>query len=97
MFIISLNYKKSLEIVDKHLAAHRDFLGECYKKNFFVVSGPKNPRTGGIIVSQLKDKDQLQAIITQDPFYIHEVADYEIIEFNPTKYHTEFATFIEEI
>lgn len=36
-----------------------------------------------------------QNIVKQYPFYVHEVADYEIIEFLPTKYHPDFAAFIE--
>jgi uncharacterized protein YciI len=32
MFIILVTYKKSLEIVDKHLADHSDFLQNSYEK-----------------------------------------------------------------
>jgi uncharacterized protein YciI len=95
MFLIKLNYLKPIEIVDQYLAEHRAYLEEGYQNNFFIVSGPQNPRTGGIILSQLKDKAQLQDIIQKDPFYIHQVANFEIIEFAPVKYHTHFAKFVE--
>jgi len=95
MFIIDITYKKSLEQIDQHLAEHRAFLDNGYKNNYFVASGPKNPRTGGIIISQLKNLEQLEDILKKDPFNIHDVADYKIIEFNPNKYHLSFATFIE--
>jgi uncharacterized protein YciI len=52
-------YKKPLEEIDYHLAAHRSFLDEGYKNDFFIVSGAKNPRTGGVIISQLSNRDQL--------------------------------------
>ena len=94
MFIIQLNYKKSIDIVDQYLAEHRLFLDECYKKNYFIASGPKNPRTGGIIISMLKDRNQLDEILKHDPFYIHELADYEYIEFTPIKYHPDYARYI---
>lgn len=80
--------------IDKYLAEHRTFLDSGYRDNFFVASGPKNPRTGGIIISQLKNREQLENILKQDPFSINDVADYEIIEFSPTKYHTNFAPFV---
>jgi uncharacterized protein YciI len=96
MFLITLNYLQPLEIIEKHLVAHRSFLEEGYKKDYFIVSGPRNPRTGGIILSQLKNKNQLMEIIQQDPFYIHGIAEFEVIEFNPVKYHQNFAHFIEE-
>ncbi|MDR3491290.1 MAG: YciI family protein [Gammaproteobacteria bacterium] len=95
MFLILVNYKKSLEIVDQYLAEHRKYLAEGYKKNYYVVSGTRSPRTGGIILSQLKDRKQLEDIIQQDPFYLQHIADFEIIEFNPALYHDNFASFIQ--
>ncbi len=96
MFLITLHYLKPLDIVEKHLLAHRDFLEEGYKKDYFIVSGPKNPRTGGIILSQLKNREQLFNIIKEDPFYTNGIAEYDIIEFQPVKYHKQFAHFIGE-
>lgn len=90
MFLIIVNYKQPLTVVDEHLAAHRAFLEEGYQRDYFIVSGPRNPRTGGIILSQLTDRQQLEQALAQDPFYIHGVADYEIIEFNPVKKHKNF-------
>jgi len=94
MFIIMLNYKQPLAIVDEHLANHRSFLQECYDKNYFVVSGPRVPRTGGILVSQLDDRAKVEDILKDDPFYIHDVAEYDIIEFTPVKHHKDFAPFL---
>ncbi len=94
MFIIELTYKKSLDEVDQYVAEHRVFLDNGYKSNYFITSGPKIPRTGGIFISHLKNREQLENIIKQDPFNIHDLADYRIIEFNPTKYHADFRTFV---
>lgn len=95
MFVVLLTYKKPLDVVEEYLAAHREFLDEGYSNDFFVVSGPQNPRIGGIIISQLTDHDQLTKILKDDPFNMHHVADYEIIEFNPVKRHPNFASFVE--
>ncbi len=94
MFLILVQYKKPLDIVDQFLTEHRKYLAEGYKKEYFVVSGTRTPRVGGIILSHLKDRQQLDDIIKQDPFFIHDIADFEIIEFNPALYHENFATFI---
>ena len=94
MFIIMLKYKQPLNVIEQHIVEHRAFLDEGYKKNYFVTSGPKIPRSGGIIISQLKSRDQLEIIIKQDPFCIHDLADFEIIEFDPIKYHPNFNSFI---
>ncbi len=90
MFLIIVNFKKSLEIVDQYLAAHREFLEQGYQKNYFIVSGRQNPRIGGIILSGIKNKEFLMQLLRQDPFYIHEIADYNVIEFEPVKYHPSF-------
>lgn len=94
MYIIHVTYKKSLDIVDQYLVEHRLFLDEGYKKNYFIASGPKNPRTGGVIISSLEDRAQLDEIMKRDPFYINGVAEYEYVEFTPVKYHPDFACFI---
>lgn len=96
MFIIEISYKSSLEDIDKYLAEHRSFLEIGYKNNYFIVSGPQNPRIGGIIISQLNDRDQLENILKKDPFNIHNLADYKFIEFNPVKYHPDFSSFVDK-
>jgi len=95
MFLITLTYKQPLEIVDKYLSEHRAFIADCYKNNYFVLSGPKIPRTGGVIISPLKDRKQLENILKQDPFKANDVSDYAIIEFNPTKPHAKLSFLID--
>lgn len=94
MFLILLHYKKPLSEVDHYLIPHREFLQSGYEKNIFIVSGPREPREGGVILSQLKDRDELESWISRDPFYINHIADYEVIEFNAVKYHPNFSCFI---
>lgn len=84
MFIISLNYKASLEEIDKYLEPHIAYLKNEYANGSFIASGRKNPRTGGVILSKIQSKNELEMILAKDPFYIADVAEYEIIEFTPT-------------
>lgn len=85
MFIINLTYKTDLEKVDQHLAAHVEFLNEQYKLGNFIASGRKVPRTGGIILSNVSSRSDLEKIIEMDPFKSNELADYDLIEFVPSK------------
>lgn len=96
MFLITLTYLQPMEVVEKYLAEHREYLEQGYQKDYFIVSGPKNPRTGGLILSQLKDRQQITSIIEQDPFYLHKIAEFEIVEFSPVKFHKQFAHFVGE-
>lgn len=94
MFIIILKYEKSIKDVEQHLEEHVIFLEKYYASNKFICSGRQEPRTGGIILCNAKDKDEVNLIIKEDPFYINQVAKYEIIEFIPTKYADTFKEFI---
>jgi uncharacterized protein YciI len=95
MFIVIMNYKKPLEIVDKHLATHRKYLQDCCEKNYFIVTGPRTPRTGGVLISQLSTRAKIEDILKDDPFYVHDVADYDIMEFKPVTYHKDFSVFLD--
>jgi uncharacterized protein YciI len=94
MFLILITYKKPIEVIDKYLFEHRKFLDECYQTNLFIVAGPRCPRVGGIIVSQLNDETKVRETMRRDPFVIHDLIDYELIEFKPVRYHQDFSKFI---
>lgn len=94
MYIISLTYKTSLDKVERFIPEHNDFLDKYYGAGNFITSGRKEPRTGGIILADADSKDEVEQIIKEDPFYSNEIADYDIIEFIPSKYHEHFKLFI---
>lgn len=77
MFIISHTYKGPLELADPYLKAHAEFLNKQYEPGNFLASGRKAPRTGGIILSTVADKNELVKIIEEDPFKKNQLADYE--------------------
>lgn len=89
MFIINLNYIVPLEQLDAHMTDHVKFLRHHYKKNIFVASGRKVPRTGGIILALAKSKEEVEQIISEDPFHIHKLAEFTITEFLTSQYHPE--------
>ena len=95
MYIISLTYKVAIENVDQYISEHNSFLQKYYDAGLFVTSGRKEPRTGGIIITNAESKNEIEKIISEDPFYIHQVANYEITEFIPSKYNENFKIFIE--
>ena len=83
MFVVSLTYTAPLEQIDAHLAAHREFLAAHYAAGSFLMSGPKLPRDGGIIVAALPSRAALEAVLSEDPFQRAGLARYEITEFLP--------------
>lgn len=81
-------------MVEENLEAHRAYLDKYYALGKFVCSGRRNPRTGGIIMCKADGKTEVENIIKEDPFHFKGIADYEIIDFTPTKYAPGFEKFI---
>lgn len=94
MFIINLTYKTELDTVDQYLEEHIEYLNKQYEQGYFLASGRKIPRTGGIILSNVESKTQLEEIIEKDPFKHHDLADYELTEFVPSKTSDELSFLI---
>ena len=85
MFVIELTYKAALAEIDAHMAAHVIFLKKHYASGNFLVSGRKIPRDGGIILAVGESRQQIEAIVQEDPFHKHGLADFRIIEFRASQ------------
>ena len=84
MVIIELTYIKPLSEVERFLKEHIQFLDKYYDQSVFIVSGRKVPRDGGVILA-LTDKASAAEIIKEDPFHRENIAEYHLIEFEPSK------------
>lgn len=96
MFIVMVNYIQPLEKVDEFLKSHSEFLDKYYEEKKFIFSGRRNPRVGGVITVNADSKEEVEQIIKEDPFYINNIAKYEIIELQPTKWDERFTCFIKK-
>lgn len=85
MFVIELIYTAPLADIDKHMPAHVRFLKKYYASGHFLVSGRKIPRDGGIILAVGKSRDEIEAIVREDPFCARGLADFRIIEFRASQ------------
>ena len=95
MFLVLLTYKKPIEYIDKALAEHSLFLDNYYQNKKIIFSGRQNPRTGGVIMINANSKEEVINIIQEDPFKQNGLADYQIIEFTPTKCDERFRQFLD--
>ena len=85
MFVVELIYKANLAAIDARMASHVKFLKKHYASGHFVVSGRKIPRDGGIILAVGKSREELEAIIAEDPFHAQGLADFRVIEFRASQ------------
>ncbi|MEQ9231696.1 MAG: YciI family protein [Cyclobacteriaceae bacterium] len=87
MYIIDLTYIVPLDELDAHMTDHVKYLHKYYKQNKFVTSGRKVPRTGGIILALADSLEEVNQIISEDPFYTHKLAEFKVTEFQTSQMH----------
>lgn len=94
MFVIELNYTVNIDIIDKYLIEHRNWLQQQYDKGLLLCSGPKNPRDGGFIIALGNDRESVTKMMQEDPFSINKVSEYKITEFDAVKYHNNIKVLV---
>ena len=85
MFVVELIYLADLKAVDARMRAHMSFLKKHYAEGRFLISGRKIPRDGGIILALAKDRAEIEAIMREDPFVQHGLAEFRVIEFRASQ------------
>ncbi|HZF32156.1 MAG TPA: YciI family protein [Gammaproteobacteria bacterium] len=85
MFVVELIYKADLAQIDARMKAHMAFLRKYYAAGNFLVSGRKIPREGGIILAVGKSRADIEAIMREDPFCQHGLADFRVVEFRASQ------------
>ncbi|MFE2102541.1 MULTISPECIES: YciI family protein [unclassified Streptomyces] len=91
MFVLELSYTAPLDAVDAVIPAHVAWLDEQYEKGFFLASGRKNPRDGGVILAVAENRARIEEVAAGDPFIAAGVCEYRITEFLATKTAPELA------
>ena len=85
MFVIELVYKAPLSEVDAAMKAHVAYLERGYTAGNFLMSGRKIPRDGGVIIAVAESRDEVEALVADDPFVARGLADVRIIEFRASQ------------
>jgi uncharacterized protein YciI len=89
MFVIELVYTADLSDIDAAMPQHMAFLKREYAKGRFVMSGRKVPREGGIILCTGESREEVEALIAEDPFVARGLASYRVIEFRVSQRATD--------
>ena len=84
-FIVEITYKVSFDDLQSTMPVHRAYLDEGYAKGLLLMSGPQEPKTGGIVVAHANDEKEIKDYFAKDPYFIQNLAKYRFIEFTPVK------------
>ena len=85
-FLVELTYTAPLEAIDAAVADHRAYLQTGYDRGLLLMSGPQNPKVGGLIVCRAASRDEIERYFAEDPFQKRGLATYRFVEFNPVKH-----------
>ena len=94
MYILYINFTKSLQDAQPVFPAHLEFIDAHIKTGEFLLSGGLAGKPAGVVLANIGNEDELKALIAEDPFVREQVADYEVIEFKPSRYHESLAALI---
>ena len=85
-FLVEITYTATLSAIDTALPAHREFLQRGYDAGLLLMSGPMNPRTGGIVIARAASAAAIEEFFSADPYRLQDLARYRIVEFAPVKH-----------
>jgi uncharacterized protein YciI len=77
-YLIVSRYIRPVSELDAAMDEHVLFLEKQFSKGVFVLSGPKTPRSGGIILARSDSLENLLEVIEADPFRRLGLIDYEV-------------------
>jgi uncharacterized protein YciI len=95
MFIIFMRNLRPIDDVEELLPQHDEFLDHYFGDGIFICSGPQVPKVGGVIIARAESREQMEAVMCEDPLYRMGVGDFSIVEFEPSRYSQQFSSLME--
>ncbi|GAC1352900.1 MAG: hypothetical protein NVS3B20_00430 [Polyangiales bacterium] len=83
IFLATLTYRVPLETVEENTADHRAFCREHFASGTLIASGPFTPREGGLLIVRAASRDEVDAMLADDPFLSRGIATYEVRAWTP--------------
>jgi uncharacterized protein YciI len=85
-FCIEVTYRIPVEELGERVALHRAYLQIGYDQGWLLMSGPQNPKTGGMIIARAPSREAIVDFFSRDPYQVNGLADYRFVEFEPVKH-----------
>ena len=94
MFLIDISYTRPIEEIEARTVEHRAWLDVQIAAGHLILAGPKVPRTGGVLIGRGGTKDEMIALLAQDPFQLAGLVKVEITEFVGGRFHPALADLV---
>jgi uncharacterized protein YciI len=86
LFTVISTYRDSIEEVLPYEKAHVAWVTEAYASGRILVSGPRMPMNGGVIVLDGASVADVEQFMAGDPFVAADVVTFEVYEFLATEF-----------
>ena len=83
LYVVVLTYVASIEEIDAAGPDHVAWLEGGYADGTLLASGPRVPRSGGLILTRGASLENVRAFLSRDPFQARELATAESYTFPP--------------
>ncbi len=90
LFLVTLDYRAEPAAIQAQLDAHRAWLAHHTLSGRFIVAGPLESGTGGVIVAHCEHRAELDGVLSADPFVALGLVDVAVQAFQPAIRHGAF-------
>ncbi|TDC95932.1 hypothetical protein E1161_03970 [Saccharopolyspora aridisoli] len=97
MFVVLLQYTAPEPDIDAQLVDHYEWVTQHYDAGDFIAAGHRHPRNGAVIIARAMSRGRLEAILATDPFALHKLVRYEIVEFQALRTIPELAAYADPL
>jgi len=84
-FLVEIDYLVPVESLGDAIRQHREFLQSGYDRGWILLSGPRVPATGGVLIARAPTLEALETYFRDDPYHVQGLAVHRFSEFNPVK------------
>ena len=93
-FIVLIKYKVPIDEIIKVQDVHRSILQQGIESGVVLMSGPMEPRTGGLVILKSDSIESANRLFAEDPYYKNDLAEYNFYEFSPGKHQSFLSDWI---
>lgn len=96
MFVILLKFSTHKAKAGQFMERHNSWLRDGFEKGVFLLSGSIQPKAGGAVLAHNATAEQIQAIVSEDPFVAEDVVTAEIVEISASRSIPELAFLVSQ-
>lgn len=94
MHFVLLKFGPNRSQAAQWMAGHKEWIEKGINDGVFLLAGSLENAQGGALLAVKLSKAEVIALVEEDPFVAHQVAEPEIISIAPSRMTEEFASLL---